>query len=379
MSKDYSDFMYEEVFASILQPWYTSLEDPEESQRKTLQQLLEGYKKTGYGQEHKAESIKTLEEYRTFPVATFSDFQPWIDKVTQRNWKALFPEPPIAWAMTRGSTGDPKIVPFTRTDLEQKSDCGPRATLNYVMKKKKFHMLDGYVLNNNFPSKIGTMTVGDKEVEYGYSSGIYSRYSTEKGRLKVVPTIDQINELGAGTTRKDWENRFDLAYREAKDKNVTMVTGVAQSMIQFGTFLKKKYDVYPKDLWRSPVLFCISLVGINTKEKPVLKAMYDYEDVREMYGATEGMYAQQIDEKPYVFPNYDYYFFEVETKKGIKMLHELEKGERGSLIVSSCLFPRYKIGDIVKSFGGNAITCLGREKDFSVIRYYWDRLMGQAL
>lgn len=371
--------MNEEFFKQMLQPWYNSLQTPEETQRKTLETLLKGYKRTEYGQKYGAD-VKTMEEFREqFPVATFKDFTPHLEEVKKGNWQALLPEPPFAWGMTRGSTGTPKVIPFTKTDLEQKSVCGPRGTLNYVHTEKKYDILEGYVLNNNFPSKVGTMDVGGNPVEYGYSSGIYAQYSAEKGRLKVVPTIEQINELGAGTTKKDWERRFDLAYNEAKNKKVTMVTGVAQGMIHFATFLKKKYNIYPKNVWEKPLLFCISMVGINTKEKPVLKALYDFLDLREMYGATEGMYAQQLDKRPYVFPNYDFYFFEVETKKGIKMLYELKRGERGSLIISSCLFPRYKIGDIIKSFGGSALTCLGREKDFNVVKYYWERVMGQML
>lgn len=369
-----------ELIASFLQPWYASLENPEEFQRKTFETLLEGYKKTEYGQKYGAETITTAEEFREqLPVATFADFTSYLEEIKKGNWKALLPEPPTEWAMTRGSTGVSKIIPFTKTDLKEKSICGPRATLNYAYKEERYNILEGYALNNNFPSKVGTMTVGDKEVEYGYSSGIYAKHSRKKGGIKVVPTIEQINQIGGGITKKDWEKRFDLAYREAKDKNVTMVTGVTQSMLNFGSFLKKKYNIYPKDVWKKPVLFCISTVGINTKEKPVLNAMYGFLDIREMYGATEGMYAQQLDERPYVFPNYDYYFFEVETKKGIKMLYELEKGERGSLIISSCLFPRYKIGDIIKSFGESAFTCLGREKDFNVVKYYWNRFMGQTL
>ncbi len=371
--------MYEEIYTSVLQPWYTSLESPEESQRKTLEILLKNYKKTEYGQKYGA-NVKTMEEFRKcFPVVAFRDFLPWIEEVKKGNWKVLLPEPPVEWGMTRGSTGASKIVPFTITDMEQKSICGSRGTLNYVYKEKKYEILEGYALNNNFPAKVGTMTVGDTEVDYGYSTGIYAKYASRGGKIRFLPTPDQINELGAGTTKKDWEKRFDFTYKEARDKKVTMVTGAAQGMIHFGVFLKKKYGLYPKDVWEKPLLVCASLVGINTKEKPVLKALYNFLDLREMYGATEGIYAQQLDERPYVFPNYDCYFFEVETKHGTKMLYELKKGERGSLIISSCLFPRYKIGDIIKSFGGSAFTCLGREANFNVVKYYWERLMGHML
>ena len=43
----------------------------------------------------------------------------------------------------------------------------------------------------------------------------------------------------------------------------------------------------------------------------------------EMYGATEGLFAQQLDEKPYVVPNYDTFFFEVETRRRVKELPDL--------------------------------------------------------
>ena len=40
-------------------------------------------------------------------------------------------------------------------------------------------------------------------------------------------------------------------------------------------------------------------------------------------------------------PNYDLFFFEVETRTGIKMLHEMRPDEMGSLVVSTPILPRY--------------------------------------
>jgi hypothetical protein len=61
-----------------------------------------------------------------------------------------------------------------------------------------------------------------------------------------------------------------------------------------------------------------------------------------------------------VVPNYDKYLFEVETRRGTRMLHELQRGEWGRLIVSSCLFPRYDIGDMVEAAGKNYFRIFGR-------------------
>jgi hypothetical protein len=84
--------------------------------------------------------------------------------------------------------------------------------------------------------------------------------------------------------------------------------------------------------------------------------------VVEIYSATEGVFGQQLDELPYISPNYDKYLFEVETGQGIKMLHELKRGEWGRLIVSSCLFPRYDIGDLIEAAGRNYFRVFGRNQ-----------------
>jgi hypothetical protein len=85
--------------------------------------------------------------------------------------------------------------------------------------------------------------------------------------------------------------------------------------------------------------------------------------------ATEGVFAQQLDDYPYVSPNYDAYLFEVKTGRGVKMLHDLKRGEWGSLIVSSCMLPRYDIGDLVESAGNNYFRIIGRKKALTLLEH----------
>jgi hypothetical protein len=129
---------------------------------------------------------------------------------------------------------------------------------------------------------------------------------------KSLSTQEEIDALGGGKTIRDWENRFELAYEKCRDENVTLVGGVP---------------------------------GINTHYRPALHALYGKVAIREIYGATECMFGQQRDEKKAWVPNYDLFFFEVETwpergrraGSGIKMLHEMRPGEMGSMIVSTLL------------------------------------------
>ena len=363
-----------EAIQSLVQSWRQALADPQRAQEETLHTLLHGYARTRYGAEHGADKVSSIEEYRrAFPVVTYPQIRPLIEQVMSGDDQVLLYEPIVGWAMTRGTTGESKFIPMTETDLESRTRCGPRALMSYVVRTNRYDILAGGVLNLNFPSVIGTMTVGDRQVTYGYSSGIYARYNAQRSRLKLVPTQEEIDALGGGISKEDWENRFELAYRRAKDEKVTMIIGVTQVMLQFGHFLKKRFGVYPKVLGIELVI-ASSIAGIHTRYKPALRALYGPVDVVEMYGATEGMFGQQLDEKPYWIPNYDHFLFEVQTRHGVKMLHEMRRGEVGSLIVSTCLLPRYRIGDLILAFGDGYFRCIGRERPFAYLRYLWHSL-----
>lgn len=361
------------ILESFLKPWFESLEDPPRAQQTTLMRLVQGYQQTRYGAERKADKVSTVEEFRSsFPVVTYQHLKPHIDSVMSGDFQAMLTEPPIEWAMTRGTTGQSKYIPLTETDLNQRVACGARAFMNYVYRTERYDILERWDLNLNFPSVAGSMMMAGKEITYGYSSGIYARHNAKRANIKIVPTQEEIDALGGGITAGDWERRFELAYNEGKDRDVVAAIGVTQTMLQFASYLKRKHRVYPKDLWDIDLLICTSIAGIQTKYKPALRAVYGDAAIVEMYGATEGMYAQQLDQKPYLVPNYDTYFFEVQTGRGVKMLHELRRGEYGSVIVSSCLVPRYRIGDVIRCMEQGYFRVIGRERRFALLRHLLD-------
>jgi hypothetical protein len=125
-----------------------------------------------------------------------------------------------------------------------------------------------------------------------------------------------------------------------------------------------------------------SVPGINTTRQPALNALYGRQVViREIYGATEGMFGQQRDEKRAWVPNYDQFFFEVETRSGVKMLHEMRAptkwslGEMGSLVVSTPILPCYKIGDLIRAFRSPYFRRIGRDCWYTPLRYAWDEFI----
>jgi hypothetical protein len=365
-----------EMIAQMLTPWQAALENPSAAQEKVLQAFLKIYAQTAYGQKRGADSVGSIDDYRhQFPVADYDDYEPVIRRVMAGETSLLLNEPPLGWAITRGTTkGENKFIPMTPTDLKLRVAAG-RAVMRYAAETKSPQVFAGVNLNLNFPSEIGTVKAGDREVAYGYSSGIYTKYVSHKTPVRSAPSQEAIDVLGGGTSLRDWEARFDLAYEACRDQNVSLVGGVAPTAIKFGRFLFKKYRRYPKDLWQVQVMTLGSTPGINTYRAGVLQALYGRGvAIREIYGATEGMFGQQMDAKRAWIPNYDLFFFEVATKKGIKMLHQMTPGETGSLIVSTPVLPRYKIGDLVRAYAPPYFRCIGRDRWYTPMVHTWRML-----
>ena len=360
-------FRSSENNSDVLQPligsWYESLEDPEAAQKKVLQNLTASYARTDYGHEHYASEVSTIADYRVrFPILNYWRLHPYLAELEKGNCHALLSEPLACWVMTRGSTGPAKVLPATKTHLEQIFTCGARALINHVLKSKDYGLLDGKVLNLNFPSAVHTIVSKGRTIAYGYSSGTYAKLNPALGGISLIPKQEDIDQLGPGITRKDWDNRFELAYQQAREEKVTTTIGVAPVILSFARYMKKKHGKKPKDLWTLHALFCTSVRKIQFKYAPILRKYFGGIPIVEIYSATEGVFAQQLDELPYVTPNYDTYLFEVQTGDGTKMLHELKRGEWGRLIVSTCMFPRYAIGDLIESAGKNYFRIIGREK-----------------
>ena len=362
-----------QMLRSQLQPWHQAIENPAVAQDEVLHRILKDFSRTDYGAQHGASQIETLADYRrAFPVITYETVKPVIERVMAGEIRALLCEEPVGWAITRGTTkGESKFIPMTPTDLRLRISAG-RAMMEFVASTGRFDLFAGANLNLNFPSVVGTVKVGEREVTYGYSSGIYTKYVSTFTPIRSVPSQDEIDALGGGKSIKDWDRRFELAYQKCKELNVTLVGGVCPTAIRFARYMRRVYRLYPKDLWKTQIMTLGSVPGINTRYQASLNALYGPAAIREIYGATEGMFGQQMDKQRAWVPNYDLFFFEVHTPSGIKMLHEMRPGEMGGLVVSTPILPRYRIGDLILALQAPYFRCIGREEWWTPLRYAWD-------
>lgn len=365
----------ERMIRVLLQPWHKAILDPAKAQEEVLHHLLLDYARTTYGRQNGANNIGTIDDYRqAFPVITYEDVKPMIQQVMEGDVQEFLCEEPVGWAITRGtSKGESKFIPMTPTDLRQRISAG-RAMMNFVYSEGHYELFEGVNLNLNFPSVVGTIEANGRQIHYGYSSGIYAKYVATFTPIKSVPTQTELDALGGGKTLSDWANRFELALEKCRNRKVTLVGGVCQTALQFARYLRRKHGCYPKDLWAPEIMTLGSTPGINTRYRPALQALYGAVVIREIYGATEGIFGQQRDRRRAWVPNYDQFFFEVETRSGLKMLHEMRPREIGRLIVSTPTLPRYKIGDVILAFREPYFRCIGRDQWWTSLNYIWGEL-----
>ena len=365
-----------DILEFIVNPWHKALKNPAETQQKVLETLLEGYAKTGYGKSHSADQIKDGKLFRKkFPTINYESLSSYLEEVKVGNYSAILPEPPCCWVMTRGSTGKSKVLPVTNTHIEQIFMYGARAISNFAFRQKSLDVFSGKILNLNFPSSVTSLDFAGEKVSYGYSSGTYARLNPMLNQVSLVPRQEEIDDLGSGITKLDWKRRFELVYQRALDESVVAGIGVTPVILSFARYVKNIHGKLPKDLWNFRVLVCTSVRKIQFKYGPVLRKFFGEVPIVEMYSATEGAFAQQLDDLPYVSPNYDGYYFEVKMGKNTKMLHELKRGEWGRLIISSCLFPRYDIGDMIECLGKNYYRIFGRANLKTILEHKIYRLI----
>ena len=118
----------------FIQPWHAAIADPAKTQQQLLPDLLAIYAQTRYGEQHNANHIgSSMAEFRKcFPVATYLDYRPLIERVMGGEIDLLLNEPPVGWAITRGTTrGEVKFIPMTPADLRLRVSAG-RAMINLL-------------------------------------------------------------------------------------------------------------------------------------------------------------------------------------------------------------------------------------------------------
>ena len=93
-------------------------QSPREAQAKTLGAILRTCATTDFGRANGFASLADPDAFRRrIPVQDYEHLRPWIERQIATGRVVLAPEPPIFYARTSGTTGQPKAIPVTRRVL----------------------------------------------------------------------------------------------------------------------------------------------------------------------------------------------------------------------------------------------------------------------
>jgi len=93
-----------------------SLSEPESSQRERFLRILSGVKGTEFGQEHKLNNVKSLEDFRAaVPIRDHHGLLPWLKRTAEGHRSVLTQERVSMLLETSGTTGTPKHLPVTKS------------------------------------------------------------------------------------------------------------------------------------------------------------------------------------------------------------------------------------------------------------------------
>ncbi len=313
-----------------------------EAQARALERLARFYSRTDYGLEHGIRPGMDLEEFRSqVPARGYRAFRPYVEEVLRGRFRALLAAPPEFIGITSGTTGPPKLIPIPGYDLELR--------VEFMLRHMGAAGPDLAIIAPCLPSRLSVIRIGGSEVPLGYISGInVEAMARALGSDEMSAYLGEVNRIGAGTKPSDWDRRFRALLSFLEGREVEMAVGTGPVLWMFARWLKREKGLLPGELWDIRAVLAVGVPHIRSSYAGFLRRAYGPRaQVIEGYGATEGLFAMGPAEGPGLTPFYDLYLYEVEVGRTIKMLYDMRAGETGRLVISTPVFPRYRIGDIV--------------------------------
>jgi len=225
--------------------------NPRKASEKTLRGILEYAKDTVYGKEHHFEEILKAKDdkelyslYQKYvPAQEYESLRPYVERHKNGETDVLFPDKPIMYATTSGTTKEPKWVPITKEYL------------NSVYGKMTKVWLFNFIKNrpNVFTGKI--VSIVGKVIEgyapdgtvYGSVSGVTQR-DCPKFVKKLYASPADIFSIA------DYNARYYAIMRMGIERNVTLiVTANPSTIVEMQNNVNDYYDQYVDDIEKGTI------------------------------------------------------------------------------------------------------------------------------
>ena len=171
------------VFLLHVLPWLIRAGHPRKVQMKLLEKIVAGNRKTRFGQEHGFGQIRSHADYiQQVPIQDYETLRHWIAS-QEEGVPALTRKSPVMYALTSGTSAEPKLLPVTRPAMRQFDR--EQKIFSWVMYHHCPAAFHCSILGFVSPAREGVRASG---IPYGSVSGeFYKSMPKPFQRLYVVP------------------------------------------------------------------------------------------------------------------------------------------------------------------------------------------------
>ena len=254
-----------------------------ELQEEKLRSILSHAAGTEFGRAHGFGAIGSVADFRSaVPPTTAADYEEAWKRVAKGERNIVFPDPVHAYALSSGTTGEPKTVPLCKALVRSLRRAIGYTAASYMASTGNFSLLRGYALQMTAPTKV--RMIGDAPV--GYITGIMGASRTYPFHQIGIPPDDVLDLM-------DWSEKYAEVERRYLDTDVRMIYGIPGYILGLLQRLTETRGV--DDLTRIwPKLELIVTSGVALRShRDQFERLCPGVRLREMYLATEAAVAFQ--------------------------------------------------------------------------------------
>ena len=258
-------------------------QNPLETQEKVFKYLIKTAKNTDFGKDHNFESIKSYSDFvKAVPVRDYEGLRTYVDKMVEGNSDVLWPNKPLYYAKTSGTTSGAKYIPITKESMPTHTNGARNAILSYIAETGKTDFVD-----NKMIFLQGSPELTDKNgVQLGRLSGIVAHY---------IPKYLQKNRMPSWETNciNDWEEKVEAVINETLPESMGIISGIPPWVQMYFERIVERTGKQIKDVFPNFNLFIYG--GVNYEPyRPIFEKLIGKKVPSiELYPASEGFFAYQ--------------------------------------------------------------------------------------
>ena len=369
-----------QFFAKIIynktQKWALN---PVETQNEVFKNLIAFAKNTQFGKDHHFSEIKTFADFQQqVPVRDYEELKNYVERVVYGESDILWPEKPLYFAKTSGTTSGAKYIPLTKESMPFHIEAARNAILHYIHETGNANFVSGKMIFLQ-----GSPILEEKNgIKLGRLSGIVAHF---------VPKYLQKNRMPSWETNciEDWETKVEAIVGETIHEDMTVISGIPSWVQMYFEKLKEQAQKPVGEIFKNFNLFIYGGVNYEPYRAKFENLIGRKVDSIELFPASEGFFAYQDSQKEkgmllllkagifYEFIKSEEFFAENPKSYTIS---EVELGVNYVLIISTNAgLWRYNIGDTVQftSLKPYRIIVSGRIKHY--ISAFGEHVIGKEV